>query len=121
MALCIIGAGETARIAATLFSLSWMHSVEKVPWEEQWRVEQDKLVVVQARVKGSGAGMEPPPHARLEGGWYVWTPTDGERREIVLRQTEFGAWTFCATGAPCAPLTSLLPRAADPITLRPCA
>jgi hypothetical protein len=32
------------------------------------------LELVQARVKGSGAGMEPPPEARLVDGWFQWQP-----------------------------------------------
>lgn len=120
MALCLIGAGETVRLAVTVFSLSWMHTVEKVPWEESWRVEPTQLVLTEARVKGSGAGMEPPPNARHEDGWYVWAPENPTRTEIVLRMIDFAPWTFCAQDTPCRPLTAVFGRAADPITLKPC-
>jgi len=121
VALCLIGVGETVRIAATMFSLSWVHSVEKIPWQEYWRVERAALVLTEVRIKGSGAGMEPPPDARREDGWYVWTPQNGERAEIVLRITDFGQWTFCADSDPCRPLQTVFGREADPITLKPCA
>ena len=121
MALCVIGAGETVRIAATVFSLSWMHSVEKIPWQEYWRVEPDRLVLTEARVKGSGAGMEPPADARHEDGWYVWTPADGVRDRIVLRAVpEISPWTICLDGERCSSLEALLGRKADPITIQPC-
>jgi len=121
VALCLIGAGETVRIAATMFSLSWVHSVEKIPWQEYWRVDRAALVLTEVRIKGSGAGMEPPPDARHEAGWYVWTPRNGERAEIVLRITDFGLWNFCADSDPCRPLHSVFSGEADPITLKPCA
>jgi hypothetical protein len=42
-----------------------MHSVEKVEWQEDWRIIISKLKIVDARVKGSGAGMEPPADSKL--------------------------------------------------------
>jgi len=122
MALCVIGAGEAVRIAAVAFSLSWTHSVEKIPWQEQWRIEPDALVLTEARVKGSGAGMEPPPDAKLVGGWFVWRPVDPKRSEIVLRAVpSISPWTICIEGRACSHLDALLGRAADPVTLKPCA
>ncbi len=73
MSLCISGA-ETLRLAVTAFTLAWTHSVEHVRWEEDWRVTPAGLQVVEARVRGSGAGMEPPPDARLRDGWWVYVP-----------------------------------------------
>ncbi|MEZ5450817.1 MAG: DUF1850 domain-containing protein [Thiolinea sp.] len=32
------------------------------------------LQLLQARVKGSGAGMEPGDDAVLKDGWWVWQP-----------------------------------------------
>ena len=68
-ALCVLSAGKTITLAASLFTLSWTHSVERVRWEEDWRVTPAGLEIVEARVKGSGAGMEPPPDAVLKNGW----------------------------------------------------
>jgi hypothetical protein len=51
-------------LALAAFTLVWTHSIEKVDWQEDWHVTPDGLELVQARVKGSGAGMEPP----LAGG-----------------------------------------------------
>lgn len=122
MALCVIGAGETTRIAATLFSLSWIHSVEKIPWQEYWQIAPGALVVTEARIKGSGAGMEPPADAALIDGWYVWRPTDPVRTEIVLRNVpNISPWTICFDGGRCSTFEALLGREADPITLKPCA
>ena len=119
MALCVAGAGLVVQLAVQSFTLGWMHTIEKVPWEESWRVEPTQLVITEARIKGSGAGMEPPPDARLDHGWYVWAPSNNTRKEIVLRLSGIGTWTFCADGK-CRPIQDVLGREADPISLTPC-
>ena len=43
-----------------------------------------KARTVQARVKGSGAGMEPPPEARLVDGWFQWQPNGRRYRTWCL-------------------------------------
>ncbi|ESR22404.1 DUF1850 domain-containing protein [Lutibaculum baratangense] len=125
MPLCVLGAGKIVTLAVAGFALSWTHTVERVPWQEEWRVEGDRLVLETSRIKGSGAGMEPPPEARLVDGWYVWHPEE-PRPEIVLRRaTEpgVGDWTLCTPGdgeprRACRPLGEIVD--ADPVTLRPC-
>jgi hypothetical protein len=56
------------------FDLSWTHSVERTEWRESWAIGTDSLRLTEAAVKGSGAGMDPGEGARLEDGWWVWTP-----------------------------------------------
>lgn len=121
MALCIAGAGLAARLLASTFTLTWTHTVEKIPWEETWRIEPAALVLTQARIKGSGAGMEPPDGAKHIDGWYVWTPENPRRDKIVLRnRTGIGDWTLCLDGKTCAPLERFLGSLADPTVLTPC-
>ena len=120
MSLCVAAAGLAAQIAASSFTLAWTHTVEKTAWEEDWRVESDRLALVEARIQGSGAGMEPPAEARLQGGFYVWTPDLPPQAEIVLRGAkQAGDWRLCAAGR-CAPLADWLGGQAEPVTLRPC-
>ena len=119
-ALCIAGAGLAVQLAASAFTLSWTHTIEKTRWEEDWRIGPHSLVLVEARVKGSGAGMEPPAGARLRGGFYVWRP-ELEREEVVLRRDPHaGDWRLCA-GGECATIGTWLGRDADPVTLHPAA
>ncbi len=125
MSLCLAAGTLTLQLAVTSFTLAWSHSVEHLPWQEHWRVESGRLVLDEVRVKGSGAGMEPPVEARLVDGWYVWRPAGDTRARIVLRRAAdpdgvIGDWQFCAAGAPCAALGDLLGRDADPVTLYPC-
>jgi hypothetical protein len=120
--LCVYAAGAlVAKLAGVAaFTLAWTHSIEKIPWEEDWRVTQAGLVLEQARVRGSGAGMEPPPDARLEGGFWRWTPRVPPRPEVVLRRSGFTAdWRLCADGL-CRAMDEMLPAEADPVRLRPC-
>jgi hypothetical protein len=59
--LCLAAGAVAASLAIDSFTLSWIHSIEKIRWEEDWRIEAGALVVTEARIRGSGAGMEPPP------------------------------------------------------------
>jgi hypothetical protein len=125
MALCLAAAGITLQLAANAFTLGWSHTVEHLPWREGWRVAGDRLVLDTVRIKGSGAGIDPPPEARLVDGWYVWRPADETRARIVLRRAAdpdgvIGDWQFCAEGEPCRALGDLVGRDADPVTLYPC-
>ena len=63
MSLCLAAGAITASLAIQAFTLAWAHSIEKIRWEEDWRVEENQLHLVEARIKGTGAGMEPPPDA----------------------------------------------------------
>lgn len=74
LSLCLASLGVVKTLSVAAFTLVWTHSVEKVDWQEDWRVTSHGLQLVQARVKDSGAGMEPPPEARLVDGWFQWQP-----------------------------------------------
>ena len=99
------------------FSLSWTHSVEKTEWREDWRVTPQGLVPVRAAIRGSGAGMEPAPDARLIDGWLVWHPKAPPVRELALAASGAtgGGWRIC--GAECVTLGT---EAGTPLLLRPC-
>ena len=120
MSVCLAAAGLSVQIAASSFTLAWTHTIEKTRWEEDWRVEGGRLVITTARVQGSGAGMEPPPGARLQEGFYVWEPRLPPQPEIVLRRaSQAGDWRLCAADR-CATLHDWLGGDGDPVRLRPC-
>jgi hypothetical protein len=111
---------KTLSLAA--FTLAWTHSVEKVDWQEDWRVTPQGLELVQARVKGSGAGMEPPPEARLVGGWFQWRPERAPMPEVVLANSgAAGQWRLCHDGN-CQTLSEIFghPIGANVTTMRRC-
>jgi hypothetical protein len=116
--LCIFGAGKAIMLAAAAFTLSWTHSVERTRWEEDWQVTQAGLKLVEARVQGSGAGMEPPPGARLENGWWAYAPELPAIPRLVLAAS--GAtgegWRVCA-GRDCVEVGA---RPGGPVRLEAC-
>ena len=63
MSLCLAAGAASAVLALNGFTLAWTHSIEKIHWEEDWRVEGRALVITEARIRGFGAGMEPPAGA----------------------------------------------------------
>lgn len=83
--ICLTAGAVTAVLAVQSFTLSWIHSIEKIRWEEDWRVESRELVIDQARIRGTGAGMEPPHDAVLKDGVWHYRPT--QQRHPVLRLT----------------------------------
>lgn len=108
------------------FTLAWTHSIEKTRWEEDYQVVQDAqgrtlLRAGQARIRGSGAGMEPPADARLQrDGWYVYQPAQGPLEELRLTRSRFVPdYEWCTTGR-CRPLRSVMPNDGAVTLLRPC-
>ena len=117
LGLCVAAGGKTLMIAATMFTLSWTHSVEKTQWQEDWRVTEQGLALAQAQVKGSGAGMDPGEGARLEDGWWVWSP-DTVAPELVLAASgaTVSAWKLCHSGG-CLDLGA---EGSAPLRIAPC-
>lgn len=97
MSLCLATAAVALSLAVDSFTLVWTHSVEKTEWRERWRVEGTALRLVEARVQGSGAGMDPPAEAVRQGIWWVWQPATPPL--AVLRLAVSGAtgrgWQLC--------------------------
>lgn len=114
LGLCLALAASAAApvfVPGTQFTLAWTHSIEKVRWEEDYAVlpapapgAAPVLQATAARVQGSAAGMEPPPGARLRGGWYHYHPAQTTHTELTLTRSEFTAdYELCPQGA-CQPL-----------------
>ncbi len=122
MPLCVAAGGLVVTLAMQSFTLAWTHSIEKIRWEEDWRVEGDRLHVVEARVRGSGAGMEAPAGSTFEGG--VWRYDPHVPSLAVLRLTHSiyaSGYELCHDGE-CRPLVESAPRAGngDVIALSAC-
>jgi hypothetical protein len=110
VSLCLASAGVVKSLAVASFMLSWTHSIEKTEWQEDWRVTPRGLEIVEARVKGSGAGMEPPSEARLVDGWFRWKPQLPILPEVVLGNSGLaGEWRLCMDGR-CQDLSAILGR-----------
>ena len=96
--------------------------MEKTDWQEDWRLTPLGLELVQARIKGPGAGMEPPPEARLVDGWFQWAPKRAPLPELVLANSgAAGEWRLCSAGN-CRTLSEIFghPLGANATTMRAC-
>ena len=114
LSLCLLSAGVAKTLTLAAFTLAWTHSVEKTDWQEDWRITPRGLELVQARVKGSGAGMEPPPEARLVDGWFQWQPKRAAVPQLVLGNSgAAGEWRLCSDGQ-CRALSEIFGRPAGP-------
>jgi hypothetical protein len=120
-ALCLVAGTLQVALPVTSFTLRWRHSIEKVRWAEDYEVVGGWLHLSQARIRGSGAGMEPPEGATLiEGAWH-YRLADPWRREVVLARSPFAPDYELCVRCRCEPLERWVPVSAGPTTLRACA
>lgn len=117
---------EPLFLPTTAFTLVWEHTIEKVRWEEDYLVfydqslAQPRLYASAARIKGSAAGMEPPPEAVHKDGWYHYVPAISFPSSLALTRSEFSAdYDWCDTSG-CKPLSSKMPRDGDVTLLSAC-
>jgi hypothetical protein len=103
-------------------TLAWTHSIEKIRWEEDYRATPAGVVLLEDRIQGTGAGMEPPPDAKFDGKWWRYNPHVAPLSQVVLRRSGMtvGDWQVCIDGT-CKAMGDYLPDPkADPVTLTTC-
>lgn len=122
-ALCLAIAGVIrATLPGNELTLAWTHSVEKTRWEERYLSDGALLTLVEARVQGLGAGMEPPAEAVLRDGWWRWAPKLALPELRLTYSTFTFDYTLCAQ-ARCQSLRTLLgdaPEQGALVEVRPC-
>jgi hypothetical protein len=131
MSLCLAVAAIVMTKAATenpvklpvqAFTLAWTHSIEKIRWEEDYRIEGHRLRLVEARIRGSGAGMEPPDGAVLRQGVWHYRPALAPVEQLDLARSGFVEdYTLCWEGR-CHPMQELIgsTQEAPRIVIKPC-
>lgn len=118
--ICLVAGSAIAPLMAGAITLAWTHSVEKIAWEEDWRSGPAGLELVEARVRGSGAGMEPPPEAKLAHGVWSWKPNLPPQAQVIMRRSGATAdWRICISGQ-CRPMEVYVPAGADPVVMKVC-
>ena len=81
------------------------------------RRSRNPVTLVTARIRGSGAGMEPGDGAKLVDGWWEWPGAlTVPSLTLAASGATGGGWTLCADGT-CRDIGE---EAGAPITLRPC-
>ena len=119
MSLCLAAAGIVVALGADAITLQWRHSVEKILWQEDWLQSGNRILMTEARILGSGAGMEPPPEARLIGGAWRWKPDLPPQISVSLRRSAATVdWQICTRGQ-CQWVHEII-KDADPVTLGIC-
>jgi hypothetical protein len=102
------------------FTLAWVHTVERTPWEEDYAIHGGQLSIRQARVKRSGAGMDPGPGAIWSDGWWKYVPSLSVLPKIALANSaEAPGYTICWQGT-CQALKSLVGSGVVTIAPLPC-
>ena len=117
MALCLTAGALSASLAIQVFTLAWMHSIEKVRWEEDWRVDGLQLQIVEARVKGSGAGMEPPLDSVFRDGAWHYRPAVAPLSRLNLAHSPYAVGYELCLDNVCQPLAGFLPGITDTATI----
>src|SRR3982074_853823 len=122
LSLCLASLGVVKTLSIAAFTLVWTHSIEKTDWQEDWRITPQGLQLMQARVKGSGAGTEAPSDTRLVDGWFQWQPKRAAMPEVVLGNSgAAGEWRLCVAGN-CRTLSEIFghPVGVNVTTMRAC-
>ncbi|MEP7208224.1 MAG: DUF1850 domain-containing protein [Casimicrobiaceae bacterium] len=120
--LCVLVAGAVrATLPGDAMTVSWTHSVQRTQWEEHYRLSEGGIVLEQARVQGSGAGMEAGEHAVRRDGWWTWQPQLRLYAVTLTRSSYAGDYTICSA-AGCTTLAQLTGPTAEgaAVVIAPC-
>jgi len=121
-ALCLAAGALQVSLPVSSFTLRWQHSIEKTEWAEDYEVAGTWLHLSQARIRGSGAGMEPPPGSVLVNGVWHYRLADPWRRELLLARSEFVPdYELCLGELGCRRMSHWLPVAAGTTRVSACA
>ena len=90
MAFCAGGGRLVTRLAVVSFTLGLDALGREGPLEEDWLVQHSALVLTQARIQGSGAGMDPPEGAVLADGFWHFRPQLGPCRRLSFARRRRG-------------------------------
>jgi len=120
VALCLTAGAVSAAIAAQAFTLAWVHSIEKVRWEEDWQTESQQLKIVAARIRGTGAGMESPADAVLREGVWHYRPAIAPLDRPTLPDSAYTAGYELCLENNCRPLHGYLPASTSAIVMTLC-
>ena len=120
--LCLAAGALTAVLQLQTFTLAWTHSIEKVRWEEDWEIRNGKLELIAARIRGTGAGMEPPDGAKLVDGVWHYKPQLAPMATLTLAHSPYAKPYELCVERKCRPLAEALPGidGTVPIRLSPC-
>jgi len=123
--LCLSAGLIVATLPLQAFTLAWTHSIEKIRWEEDYRIiasHPPRLLLAEARIRGSGAGMEPPAGAELIQGVWHYRPNLPPLETLRLSHSPYTAGYEICNDGHCRQLAEILTGIADiqAIVIAPC-
>jgi hypothetical protein len=107
--ICLTAGLIAASLPLSAFTLAWTHSIEKIRWQEDYRVVDAHLVLEEARIRGSGAGMEPPAGAQFKDGVWHYKPALPPIQRLRLTHSPYVAAYEICDASGCQPITAVLP------------
>ncbi len=110
ISLCLSASALTVALSTQTFTLAWMHSVEKIRWEEDWKIEDNHLYLLKARIKGSGAGMEPPLDSVFHNGAWHYTPHIAPLQTLLLAHSSYTTEYELCVNFTCKPISQYFPN-----------
>ncbi len=119
--ICLIAGLLSVQLGDEI-TLRWTHSIQKTVWEEDYRLNDTGLELTEARVRGTGAGMEPPDGAVFtEGAWY-YKPSLPLLPVIILRHSPYVAPYILCSREQCKTVVEWLPGLQENVLmeLTPC-
>ena len=122
VALCLVAGNIHVEIPARHFTLRWQHSIEKIDWEEDYVIAGDWLFLASARIRGSGAGMEPPLDSFYSKGVWHYRPASDIRwvhNQLLTRSEFVRDYDLCIDGK-CRPMSDWIPVSAGNTTMTAC-
>ena len=122
-AICLALGARHVSLPTDQVTLAWTHSVEKTRWEEDYAIRGPGLALTEARIQGTGAGMEPPPDALFHDGWWHYVPHLPVLPALRLTLSPYTAdYRLCWKGQ-CRSLAKLVgtKRREGVVIVRPCA
>jgi len=122
VSIICLAAGLLLAPLGEAITLRWTHSVQLIVWEEDYRVKDGTLHLTSARVRGTGAGMEPPPDAVLRDGAWHYAPALPPLPLLQLRHSAHVPPYVLCNGIECRSAPAWLPGLPDDaiLELRPC-
>ncbi len=120
--VCLVAGVLVTQLGNTV-TLAWTHSIEKIRWEEDYRREGNALRLVEARVRGTGAGMEPPAGAVLKAGAWHYTPALPPLPGIRLTHSPYVPDYVVCSADTCQSIAAWLPGLPEQgvVEMLPCA
>ncbi|WP_298727183.1 DUF1850 domain-containing protein [uncultured Ferrovibrio sp.] len=122
--LCLAAGAVIIALGVNSAELQWTHSVQKTQWREHWRATESGLVLEEAAVQSSGAGMEPGEGAVLRDGFWVWKPKLPPQRTLTLTRSTYTGedWRICIATGDCRPVGSYFQNlpSDQTVMLKPC-